>query len=235
MPDNPPHRICAAPDITPWLGQLFAELDGSLADLAQTMSAIREGPYVEKASGQRFGPVEVNFVPDASDLSANAVKRAAENCFRAAIGSFISFLDKLIATARLRKEGIRVKRDLSTYEEIQQYLNAYLASKISEVAKDRALTNPKKLDYFPSLSDFSRRAALSYFALRRSIEHHQGMPQGDIEIQVYLQKLFIDDVEATQLPAVAHSGQLVQLKLVPSRKVFPMGTKIILTPEDAMP
>lgn len=95
------------------------------------------------------------------------------------------------------------------------------------------LTFPKKLDYFPSLSDFSRRAALSYFALRRCLEHHQGTPQEDIEIHVYRQKLFIDDVETTDLPAVCHGGQVVQMRLVTDRKMFLAGTKVNLVPEDA--
>ncbi len=233
MPDDLKHDISAAPDLTPWLPQLYAELDGCLADLAQTMSAIQEGTYAERATGQRFGLVEVNFPPDSSYFSSKALQRASETCFRAAIASFISFLNKLIATVLLRKEGIRIERDLSAYEEIQEYFNAYLARKISQVASDRALTNPKKLNYFPSLSDFSKRAALSYFALRRSLEHHQGMPQEDIEIHVYRQKLFIDDVETTELPAVCHGGQMVQLRLVTDRKILPMGTRVILSPEDA--
>jgi hypothetical protein len=233
MRDDQRQNISAAPELTPWLLQLYAELDGCLADLAQTMSAIQDGTYAERATGQRFGLVEVDFPPDSSYLSSKALQRASETCFRAAIASFINFLDKLIATALLRKEGIRIERDLSAYEEIQRYLNAYLTRKISQVASDRALTNPKKLDYFPSLSEFSRRAALSYFTLRRSLEHHQGMPQEDIEIHVYRQKLFIDDVEATELPAVCHGGQVVQLRLVTDRKMLPMGTRVILSPEDA--
>lgn len=126
MPDNLKQDISAAPDLTPWLRQLYAELDGCLADLAQTMSSIQDGTYAERATGQRFGLVEVTFPPDSSYLSGKALQRASDTCFRAAIASFICFLDKLIATALLRKEGIRIDRNLSTYEEIQDYLNAYL-------------------------------------------------------------------------------------------------------------
>lgn len=231
-PPNVKSDLSAEVDITPWFQQLTTELDAALADMAHTMASIQDGSYAEKANGQRFGLIEVKFSPDATSRSKRAIDRAAEACFRSTIGRFISFLDKLIASDLLSQEGIVADCDLSSPGEIHAYLNAYLAKKIAVVAGDTKLSNPKKLARFEDLADFSRRAVLGYFALRRCIEHHQGIAQEDIQFCVLRQKLFVDDAEVLELPAPVREGQTVQVRLVPEEKTFAWGTEVVLSPED---
>jgi len=194
------------------------------------MKAVEEGEYASRASGQSFGLVRVEF--DA-DLPAGAAERAAAGCFRAVVASFISFLDKLIAIRSVSQDGIRIERELHGYEEAIGYFHAYVTKRISETARNRSLTNPRKIDLFPSLSGFSKRAALGYFALRRCLEHHQGIPQEDIELCILNQTVFVDDVEVTTLPWVIKAGQEVKLKLVPAAKRFVAGSRVALSPADA--
>jgi len=77
--------------------ELNAQLDGALADLAHAIHSVQSGTYAQNANGQSFGLVQANFLPDATHLAASALERAAVTCFRSAIASFISFLDRLIA------------------------------------------------------------------------------------------------------------------------------------------
>jgi hypothetical protein len=192
---NTTPSLCAAADLTPWLCELEAQLDGALADLAHTMQGVQSGTYARDANGQTFGLVQANFVPDATHLATRALERAAVTCFRSAIASFISFLDRLIAFQDLANEKIVVDHEITELDDFYAYLNAKVNRGIGTVASDTSLSNPKKLARFPGLSEVSKRAVLSYFALRRCIEHHQSVPQEEIHVSVWAHKLFIDDVE----------------------------------------
>lgn len=190
MRSDSPHPIrpggfCAAANLTPWLLELNAQLDAALADLAHTIQGVQSGTYAQNANNQSFGLVQANFVPDATHLASRAIERAAVTCFRSVMASFIGFLDRLIAFQNLANERVVVDHDITTLDDLYAYLNSKVARRIGIVASDTTLTNPRKLARFPGLSDVSKRAVLSYFALRRCIEHHQSVPQEDIHISVF--------------------------------------------------
>jgi hypothetical protein len=229
---NTAPSLCAAADLTPWLYELDAQLDGALSDLAHTMQSVQSGSYASYANGQSFGLVQANFLPDATHLAIHALERAAVTSFRSAIASFISFLDRLIAFQELAYEKLVVDHDITNLDDFYVYLNAKVNRRIASVASDTSLTNPKKLTRFPGLSEVSKRAVLSYLALRRCIEHHQSVPQDDIQVSVWAHKLFIDDVEILQLPAHCTEGQTVEYRVFGEARIFPKGSKIKLDPQD---
>jgi len=225
-------NICAAADLSPWLLQLNARLDGALADLAHTMQSVQSGTYAKNANGQNFGLVQANFGPDATHLATHAIERAAETCFRSVIANFISFLDKLIAFQDLANEKVVVDHEITRLDDFYAYLNSKVERRIEIVASDRGLTNPKKLARFDGLSEVSKRAVLGYFALRRCVEHHQNVAQEDIHVSVWAQKLFIDDVEVRQLPAHCREGQKVEWRIIGEERVFRKGSRVTLDPPD---
>ena len=229
---NTTPSLCAAADLTPWLCELNAQLDGALADLAHTMQSVQSGSYASGANGQSFGLVQANFLPDATHLAIHALERAAVTCFRSAIASFISFLDRLIAFQDLANEKLVVDHDIANLDDLYGYLNAKVNRRIAIVASDTSLSNPQKLARFPGLSEVSKRAVLSYFALRRCIEHHQSVPQNDIHVSVWAHKLFIDDVEVLQLPAHCTEGQTVEYRVFGEARIFSKGSKVTLDPQD---
>ncbi len=157
---NSSPNISAGADLTPWLLQLNARLDGALADLAHTMHSVRSGTYAKNVNGQEFGLVQVDFGPDATHLAERALERAAETCFRSVIASFISFLDRLLAFQDLANEKIVVDREITKLDELYGYLNSKVERRIEIVASDRGLANPKKLARFDGLSEVSKRAVL---------------------------------------------------------------------------
>jgi hypothetical protein len=229
---NTTPSLCAAADLTPWLCELSAQLDGALADLAHTMQSVQSGSYARDADGQRFGLVQAYFVPDATHLATRALERAAVTCFRSAITSFISFLDRLIAFQDLANEKVVVDHDITKLDDLYAYLNSKVNRMIGIVASDTSLSNPKKLARFPGLSEVSKRAVLSHFALRRCIEHHQSVPQDDIHVSVWEHKVFIDDVEVLQLPARYTEGQRIEYRIIGEERIFPKGSKVTLDPKD---
>jgi hypothetical protein len=114
----------AAADLTRWLLELNAQLDGALADLAQTIESVRSGTYAQSANGKSFGPVQANFVPDATHLASRAIARASVTCFRSVIASFIGFLDRLIAFEELASEKVVVDREITELDDLYTYLNS---------------------------------------------------------------------------------------------------------------
>ncbi len=82
---NTTPSLSAAADLTPWLCELNAQLDGALADLAHTLQSVHSGPTLAMPTGQSFGLVQANFVPDATHLATRALEGATLTCFRSAI------------------------------------------------------------------------------------------------------------------------------------------------------
>lgn len=167
-----------AKDIANWLGQMQQEMDGCLADLAQVSVASERKHYADNLAALQFGVTRL-ILEHPERLEAKAPERAARACFLLAIGKFISFLDKLIASQRVSKDGISINRNLSI-DDLQNYVNEYMEERIAKVAKDTSLTNPKKIARFPAANAIIRDTALEYFELRRALEHHQDVPEKEL-------------------------------------------------------
>jgi hypothetical protein len=130
---NTTPSLSAAADLTSWLCELNEQVDGALADLAHTMQRVQSGTYARNANGQSFGLVQANFLPDATHLAIRALERAALTCFRSAIASFISFLDRLIAFQDFANEKPVVDHDITNLDDFYAYLNAEVNRRIAEV------------------------------------------------------------------------------------------------------
>jgi hypothetical protein len=134
------------------------------------------------------------------------------------------------------KLSVPIERDLNGEAEIIDYvttkMNAIVSEAIQKVSVDTSLTNPKKLGKFSGLSDFSTTASLSYFALRRCIEHHKSIPQSDIELLYRRLRLQVSGQEITALPFIVEKGAEVSMDLLDAQKKFEEGKAIVLTEED---
>jgi hypothetical protein len=176
-------------DITNWLGQMQQEMDACLADLAQVSVASERKNYADNLAALQFGVSRLILV-HLERLEAKAPERAARACFLSAIGKFISFLDKLIASQRVSKDGISINRNLSI-DDLQNYVNEYMEERIAKVAKDMSLTNPKKIACFPGANAMISDTALEYFELRRTLEHHQDVPEKELVVHVHRMALVV--------------------------------------------
>ena len=61
----------------------------------------------------------------------------------------------------------------------------HLEFEATQVAKDQSLTNPKKIACFAGANADVLDTALEYFALRRTLEHHQDVPEKELVIHIY--------------------------------------------------
>ena len=99
---------------------------------------------------------------DSERLGHNAPERAGRACFLGASGKFVGFLDRLIASQRVSRDGIVVDRAISGQDELNKFLQEYMEDQIATVARDRSLTNPEEdrlLSRYPRLCE-GRRVGL---------------------------------------------------------------------------
>ena len=97
-------------DLTGWLAELQRDLDATLADMMQVLRASDENIYTPS---HRIGVMDV-VMSDADGYAATAPRRATRACFLTCIGKVVGYMDKLIASQRLKREGIRITRDLGS-------------------------------------------------------------------------------------------------------------------------
>lgn len=174
--------------------QMVKATHGHLANFRAILRAIDDGTFTERV--QTSSPDSfMNFqLMESAVVPSDAAPRAAANCFKAIIAEFISFLDRLIATRRFVSRPTVVERGLSGYDEIKAYLRERMEREYLEVARDRALTNPRKLRELGVAPAFAS-VANSFFTLRRCIEHHGGIPDTEIRLDFRRIKLCIEGEE----------------------------------------
>jgi hypothetical protein len=222
-------EITAEVNLTGWLEELQRDLDAALADMMQVCRASDQKTY---KPSQRIGMMDVVMTsPDG--YGGTAPERAARACFLTGIGKFVSFLDKLIASQRMKRDGIKITRDLSGDDELKAYLNEYSKEQVNIVAHDQRLTDPKKIDSFPGLPTEVRSNALAYFQLRRALEHHQDLPGEELTVPMLRLVPFVGDTEMKEIPFVVHGGDVVQLRMLTEQRKYPAGVRIVLSPQDA--
>ena len=150
----------------------------------------------------------------------------------------ISFIDRMIAAseASFNTIEIPVDRPLKSEAEILDYvsqkLSELLEEAISKVIVDVSLTNPKKLAKFASLSSFSKQACLSYFALRRCVEHHNSVPLNNIRLLFRRLIVYVAGKELVQLPHIVEAGGQVSVQLKDHYKDFEKGKPVELSEDE---
>src|SRR4051812_35593736 len=116
-------------DLTGGLVGLQRELDAALADMMQVCNAASDGTY---KTVHPVGIMEVG-VTLTEVQKGEAKQRACRTCFLTCVGKFISFLDRLIASQRVTREGISITRDLDIQneEEVKVYCLQYMETMVA--------------------------------------------------------------------------------------------------------
>jgi hypothetical protein len=163
---------------------------------------------------------------------SDVARRAAVTCFKEIVSEFISFLDRLITTKRMVEGGrVVVERSLIGEDEFKAYLVERFEQKYLDVARDRKLTNPAKLAELGVSSDLSS-VAMSFFTLRRCVEHHGGVPDSDITLHFKRPTVSIKGKEILRLPQPVDAGETITVNFIDDRKILPRGQKVMLVERD---
>jgi hypothetical protein len=210
--------------------QLMQQIGSHVADLTQALRSLEEGTFSEQA--MKKGQSQVFHVTYSNlDIQRGAEQRHIEKCFRAVIASFITYLDQMIAMQRLSVEGIPIEKVLEQHEALE-YVQGQIQHAITVVATDRSLTNPKKIESFLGLRQWSKDAALSLFALRRCYEHHGGVAESDFTIRYGATRIFGGDQEIGSLPFMLHAGQGLSLRRIEKEIDVKAGKPVQLTEQE---
>jgi len=206
-------------------------MDACLADLAVLCDAASKSTYEDSVNTHQAGVARA-ILANLPQLQAGAEHRAARGCFLSAIGKLGTFFDRLIGSRMLAQEGLVLDRDMNA-EEVMAFVLDRLNRCVDAIARDPGLTNPKKIAAFVGIGDWHRQTALQYFALRRTLEHHQDIPSADLEVGFQKMVIVVDDVEITSLPFLVKKGGQLGIRMTPEIKVFRAGTPIRLGAQDA--
>jgi len=134
----------------------------------------------------------------------------------------------MIALKRTIGYQVALTKNLSSKEELREFIDSILESAYVKVAKDSTISNPKKLAEFPALPGQLKTIALSYFALRRCLEHHSSTPTQELRVPFPKMSLFADDEEIRGFPYECKAGTAIKMSLNYPETVFPASRKILL-------
>jgi len=214
------------PDV--YLAILNQHVANSLAGLRNTLRSIDDGSFVNRAASPRPQSV-VNFRIDNVHTDQDAVYKACASAFLDIVRGLITFIDRIVAVKHCIGKSFEVPSTVTTPAELQGFMEKQLEGTYSSVARDTKLTNPAKFKSLGISSPAIEKAGLSYFALRRALEHHNGITQEDVGLWYWKSSFFCGEEEVTAVPYVAKEGAQVSVKFETAERVFQAGQKIQLT------
>jgi hypothetical protein len=191
---TPPAPLRLTVDLNSWVGVFQRELDALLSDMIQLCSAAEQNRYTDTVMNQRGG-VQM-MIQNAEALGENAPQRAARNAFMGAMSKFGGFLDRLIASRNIARDGMSVTRELRGEAEVIAYVNEMLEEAVSAVARDNGMTLPRKIECFSGVDTAIKEMALNYNKLRNALEHHHDLPRAEIKVKI---RRMIVSVRPTQV------------------------------------
>jgi hypothetical protein len=213
-----------------YLGQMQRQLAASIADLRNTLRAIEDGSFAQRAVTPRPDTVVHFRLDSVVSPDNNAVAHACTSCFLTFVRSLITFIDRMVAVKRLLGQTIEIPPTISNAEELQQFVANHFEKTYEAVARDTGLSNPAKLTELGLSSDFAKKATLSYFGVRRCLEHHSGVPDRDINLWYFKPTILAGEEEITHVPYVTKEATQVSFDHV--SKTCSAGSNIQLTEYD---
>ena len=218
------------PDV--YLAQLHQQTAASLAELRNTLRALDDGSFAQRATTPRPNGIVSFRLDNTQAIDQDAVHRACASCFLGLVRALITFIDRVVAVKRSIGQSVQIPSTVSNLADLQTFLAHQLEETYTNVARDTKLSNPAKLRSLGIATDFVNNAALSYFSLRRCLEHHNGIPDKDIKLLYSKLTFFAGQEEITKVPFVAKEGANVTMKLDDSERVLHAGDKVQLTEYD---
>lgn len=228
---TPGPAIAVTLDPGMYLSSLSQSVDAHLGALRASLRSLEDGSFKTKAATPRPGAF-LRFSFDLTAPPAIAASQLCNRCFVSIVGELVTFLDRMIAFKRLASQQLTTPNDVATADDVLQFVQRRLDDEYTAVARDTNLTNPKKVAFFPGIADIARDASLSYFAVRRCLEHHGGRPAEELTLRYGRLKLLSGDMEFTQAGQSGLPGVGISLGMDHSTRVIPPGAAVALTEEE---
>lgn len=215
-----------------YIGGLQSTLAAEIAALRNSLRAIEDGSFLERAMIPRPDAV-LKFQVDVTASRAEPARAAACNrCFLGLVRALIAFIDRMLALQEFTRHPAALAGHIATIEDLRRFIAERIDETYRRFAADTRLRNPSKLDMFQGLGDFAKKASLSYFALRRSLEHHGGVPREDVTVHFLKHTLLAGDQEIARLPFQAEAGTQIRVRADEVSRAFLPGEKAALSEAD---
>jgi len=214
------------------LAVLSQGVAGHVADVRAALRSLDDGTYAVKADTARPGAFLQFKLGSSGDSDEGARTRLCNRCFVGMVGELITFIDRMIAFRRLLGTQMKVPPTVNTPQAVSEFVHSRLEEAYREVATDTSLSNPKKLTTFAGINDLSRRAALSYFSVRRAIEHHGHSPQTNIDLVFGRMRLLAGDAEIVETGQVLPEGTGISVGLHHSMRELASGIEIAVREDE---
>ena len=215
-----------------YVAELEAIIASNVAGLRNALRALEDGSFVSRASMPRPDAILHFVIQPPADQAADAVATACNRCFLDLVRALINYIDRMVAIQRCTKEPITLQVGIQSGDGLLRFMREHLESAYQKVARDTQLSNPKKLEEFHGLADFPKKAALSYFTLRRCLEHHGAVPLEDFSLHVMTHTILAGDQEITHMPFQAEAGTQIKLRTEPHSIVLARGQRVALSEAD---
>jgi len=218
-----------------YLSMLSKAVTEHMAALRVGLRSLEDGSFKSKAETPRPGalmqfslqlPVDVNRDAAAAQL--------CNRCFVSIVGELVTYLDRMIAFKRLRSKQLFIPTGVRTRDDVLQLIQRLLDEEYTAVARDTSLSNPKKLAEFPGIVQIANDSCLSYFSVRRCLEHHGGRAAEDLVISYGRLKLIAGDgsMEFTQPGQPGPPGVGINLSMDHTSRVLPAGNAVALKEDE---
>ncbi|MFC1611517.1 hypothetical protein ACFL6C_11205 [Myxococcota bacterium] len=181
---------------------------------------MEDGSFESKAVTPRPGAL-LQFSFDLHATPDEAAARLCSRCFVSVVGELVTYLDRMIAFKRFISKQVPLPSDITTPDGVSAVVKRLLEEEYAAVARDTTLSNPKKLAFFPGIASIACDSSLSYFAVRRCIEHHGGRPAEDLTLWYGRLKCLAGDIEITQAGQAAPPGMGISLGMEHASRSIP--------------
>jgi hypothetical protein len=214
------------------LGAFQQDIGESQVRLRSVLRSIEDGSYHRGAQAGRPGAV-LKFQFASSEIQADsAAATACNDCFLSFIRALVELIDRLLAMRKLVGTRLAMPTHLSSHAALDAYAWELIEAEYHKVARDVSLSNPGKVARFDRLDSFEKEATLSYFTLRRCLEHHGGVPNADLTITYYRPYLVAGKSEITRLGESLPENTGIALTAEVPKHVFPSAKEIKLNEAD---
>jgi hypothetical protein len=211
-----------------YLADFQQRITADLATLRHTLRGIEDGSLAEKSQLGNPNAVLALQIAGPNVGSEYAVALACNRCFLDITRDLITFIDRILTVKRLRRRQLPKPREVSSVEDLKQFMADLIENEYQNVAQDRSLSNPKKVDALDHLGQYERELLKSYFQLRRCLEHHGQVTTDDLTVHFLRLVLKAGEQEIDQLPFLAPANTGIQLSCERGILSFSAGEKVAL-------
>lgn len=213
-----------------YLFVLTQKLGGHFSDLRVALRSLEDGSFAEKAAKSRPGSL-LDIMFEKLAPHDEAVKRLCNRCFINLVGELITFLDRMIALQSFVSKSVQLP-SVTNIDELKAIVTERLEEEYRMVSTDTKLSNPVKLAKFSGIDSFAQECALSYFAIRRAIEHHGGHNLNELTMKYMRLKLLAGEMEITYTGQHAPPNTGISLRADHVSRSIAARSDVILTEEE---